>query len=153
MSRTSHVIVADRGSFKAYQVNETPTRGLSLQLAQAFNLTDAHGRYDSKLTDEAGQFPVADGRGSRHASSIAERTALELETDRRICKQLSSEICKFVEKEQGGWSFAAPSAIHGTIVESLPQSVRGRLVEQVKSDLVKIEPSRLGSHFESLRGA
>ncbi len=57
MTPTSLIIVADRGSLKAYKVNETPNRGASLQLVQAFDITDAHGRYDDKLTDQAGRFP------------------------------------------------------------------------------------------------
>ena len=107
MTPTSLIIVADRGGVKAYRVNETPTRGASLQLVQAFDITDAHGRYDDKLTDRAG-FPVSDGNG-RHANSIAERTALETENDRRICKQLAEHIAEVVKREAAeGWSFAAP---------------------------------------------
>ena len=74
MTPTSLIIVVDRGGLKAYRVNETPTRGVSLQLVEAFDITDAHGRYDEKLTDQAGRFPVSDGNG-RHANAIAERTA------------------------------------------------------------------------------
>ena len=58
MTPSSLVIVTDRGSLKAYQVTETPTRGPSLQLVQAFNITDAHGRLVDKLSDLAGRFPV-----------------------------------------------------------------------------------------------
>ena len=151
MTPTSLIIVADRGEIKAYRVNETPNRGASLQLVQALDLTDAHGRYDDKLTDQAGRFPVSDGNG-RHANAIAERTALELETERRICKQLAEHITEVVEREAAtGWSFAAPSSIHSNITRLLPPSIRGRLVEHVKSDLVKIEPAKLSLHFRSLQ--
>jgi hypothetical protein len=151
MTPTSLIIVADRGSLKAYRVDETPNRGASLQLVQAFEITDAHGRYDAKLTDQAGRFPVSDGNG-RHANSIAERTALETENDRRICKQLAEHIAEVVKREAvEGWSFAAPASIHATIAEMLPAPIRNRLVEHVKSDLVKIEPAKLASHFRSLQ--
>src|SRR5919197_3743826 len=97
MTPTSLVIVADRGSLKAYRVNETPTRGPSLQLVQAFDLTDAHGRLIDKVTDQAGRFPVTNGAGAHHGqASIAERTQLETETDRRIQKQLADQIVKIV---------------------------------------------------------
>jgi hypothetical protein len=46
---------------------------------------------------------------------------------------------------------AAPASIHGTITELLPQRIRDRLVEHVKSDLVKIEPAKLPMHFRSLQ--
>ena len=151
MAPTSLIIVADRGGVKAYRVNDTPNRGASLQLVQAFDITDAHGRYDEKLTDQAGRFPVSDGNG-RHANAIAERTALETENERRICKQLAEHIADIVKRESvEGWSFAAPSPIHASITELLPSSIRNRVVEHVKSDLVKTEPSKLSTHFRSLQ--
>src|SRR5437867_8230493 len=153
MTPTSLVIVADRGSLKAYRVNETPTRGPSLQLIQSLNLTDAHGRFVDKLTDVAGRFPVTDGAGGHHgAASIAERTQLINETDRRIQKELADQIVKIVSgNKKEGWSFAAPSEIHGAIVDLLPPAVRERIVEHVKSDLVKVEPAKLISRFRSLQ--
>jgi hypothetical protein len=152
MTPTSLVIVADRGSLKAYRVNETPTRGPSLQLVQAFNITDAHGKLIDKLTDVAGRFPVSDGIGRQHhAASIAE-SKLATETDRRIHKQLADQIAKIIsDTGKEGWSFAAPSEIHSAIVELLPGRVRDRIVEHVKSDLVKVEPAKLHTHFRSLR--
>ena len=152
MTPTSLIIVADRGSLKAYRVDETPTRGPSLRLIQAFDLTDAHGKLIDKVTDLAGRFPVSDGAGGRHANSIAERTQLETETDRRIHRQLADQIVKIIDRSgKEGWSFAAPAEIHGAIVDLLPRAARDRIVEHVKSDLVKIEPAKLPSHFRSLR--
>jgi hypothetical protein len=144
--------VTDRGSLKAYRVDQTPTRGPSLQLVQAFDLTDAHGRMVDKVTDLAGRFPGSDGAGIHHGASIAERTQLETETDRRIQKQLADQIVKIVSGAgKEGWSFAAPAGIHAAIVDFLPAAVRDRIVEHVKSDLVKIEPAKLQSHFRSLQ--
>ena len=37
------------------------------------------------------------------------------------------------------------------IVDLLSPDVRGRIVEYVKSDLVKIEPAKLPGHFRSLQ--
>ena len=153
MTPSSLVIVTDRGSLRAYRVNETPTRGPSLQLVQAFNMTDAHGRLIDKLSDVAGRFPVTESAGAhRGPASIAERTQLATETDRRIQKELADQITKIVSKTgKDGWSFAAPAEIHTAIVDLLPANVRQRIVEHVKSDLVKVEPARLMSHFRSLR--
>jgi hypothetical protein len=153
MTPSSFVIVTDRGGLKAYRVNETPTRGPSLQLVQAFNITDAHGKLMDKVSDQAGRFAVSDGAGGHHgASSIAERTRLEVETDRRIQKELADQITKIVAHNgKEGWSFAAPAEIHSAIVEFLPPAVRDRIVEHVKSDLVKVEPAKLISRFRSLR--
>src|SRR5205823_14202786 len=105
MTPTAVVLVTDRGSLKAYRVTETPTRGPSLQLVQAFNITDAHGRLVDKLSDLAGRFPVTDGAGAhRGAASIAERTQLATEMDRRIHKQLADQITKIVSSNgKEGW--------------------------------------------------
>src|SRR5438067_689094 len=152
MISASLVIAADRGTLKAYQVNETPTRGPSLKLIQAFDITDAHGRLVDKVTDLAGRFPVTESAGAhRGAASIAE-TKLETEVDRRINKELAEQIAKIVnDSGKEGWAFAAPSEIHSAIVDLLPDRVRNRIVEHVKSDLVKVEPAKLPNHFRSLR--
>jgi hypothetical protein len=151
MTPTSLVIVADRGSLKAYRVDETPTRGPSLHLVQAFDLTDAHGKLTDKLTDLAGRFPVSDGVGKHHGASIGE-SKLETETDRRIYRQLADQIVKIIDRSgKDGWSFAAPAEIHSAIVALLPSAARSRIVEHVKSDLVKVEPAKLPAHFRSLR--
>jgi hypothetical protein len=150
MTPTSFVIVADRGSLKAYRVDETPTRGPSLRLVQSLNLTDAHGKLIDKVTDLAGRYAASDGSGM-HAASISE-TKLETETDRRIHKQLADQIAKIVnDNATEGWSFAAPSEIHSAVVDLLPGRIRDRIVEHVKSDLVKVEPAKLPNHFRSLR--
>ena len=153
MTPSSFVIVTDRGELKACRVNETPTRGPSLQLVQAFNITDAHGRLVDKLSDLAGRFPVTNGAGAhRGAGSIAERTRLATEMDRRIHKELADQITKIVSSNgKEGWAFAAPAEIHGAIVDLLPPEVRDRIVEHVKSDLVKVEPAKLVSRFRSLQ--
>ncbi len=153
MTACSLVIVTDRGSLKAYRVNETPTRGPSLQLVQAFNMTDAHGKLIDKVSDLAGRFPVTEGAGAhRGPASTAEHTQLATETDRRIQKELAEQIAKIVSQTgNDGWSFAAPAEIHTAIVDLLPANARQRIVEHVKSDLVKVEPARLMGHFRSLQ--
>src|SRR5213079_1492162 len=87
MTPSSLVIVTDRGSLKAYRVTETPTRGPSLQLVQAFNITDAHGRLVDKLSDLAGGFPVTNGAGADHgAGAIAARTQVATQMDGKAAR-------------------------------------------------------------------
>src|SRR5947207_15608590 len=73
MTPTSLIIVADRGSLKAYRVNETPTRGPSLKLVQAFDVTDAHATLVDKVTDLAGPYAPRDAP-AMHQASIAATT-------------------------------------------------------------------------------
>ncbi len=150
MTPTSLIIVADHGSLKAYRVNETPTRGPSLKLVQAFDVTDSHGKMVDKVTDLAGRYAVSDGAGM-HRASIAE-SKLETETDRRINKQLADQIVQIVKSDGvEGWSFAAPASCHNAIIDLLPPDVRNRIVEVVKSDLVKVDPAKFTAHFRSLQ--
>ena len=84
-------------------------------------------------------------------NSIAERTGIDIENDRRIFKQLADSITEIAGREgRDGWSFAAPASIHSAIVELLPPAVRDKIVEHVKSDLVKIEPAKLPGAFSLL---
>lgn len=148
MTPTALIIVTDRGSLKAYKVRETPTRGAALTLTQAFDTTDAHGRYQDKLTDQAGRFSSGEGGGG----ATAERQGIETENDRRIVRQLADNIAELVQREgMEGWSFAAPASIHSAIFELLPPKVCACLVEHVKSDLVSIELTELPKHFRSLQ--
>ncbi len=152
MIPASLVITADRGSLKAYQVNETPTRGPSLKLVQAFDVTAAHGKLIDKVTDLAGRFAVTDSAGSHRGTASIAESKLETETGRRINKELADQIAKIVNGSgKEGWAFAAAPEIHSAIVELLPDRVRNRIVEHVKSDLVKVEPAKLPNHFRSLR--
>src|SRR5258707_13005967 len=127
MTPSSLVIVTDRGSLKAYRVNETPTRGPSLQLVQAFNMTEAHGRLVDKLSDLAGRFPVTEGAGAHRGPASISESKLETETDRRIKKELAEQIAKIVNGSgKEGGAFAKPSEIHGTIFDLLPDLVCNR---------------------------
>ena len=135
MTASSLIIVADRGSLRAYRVQETPTRGPHLDLLQAFEITD-----------------VVNAASARHETPMTDWPELEAEMDRRVCKELAVEIAKIVERNSGeGWSFAAPESIHRKIVEQLPPEIRERIVEHVESDLVKLPIAALQSHFRSLQ--
>jgi hypothetical protein len=135
MTPISLVIVADRGSLRAYRVEETPTRGPHLELVQAFEVTD-----------------VMNAVSTRHTTPMTDWPRLEAEMDRRICKELATEIAKIVGRNPGeGWSFAAPESIYAKVVEHLAPEIQERIVEHVESDLVKLPAAGLPSHFRSLQ--
>jgi hypothetical protein len=135
MTASSLVIVADRGSVRAYRVKETPTRGPSLKLVQAFDIPD-----------------VMSATTMRHRTPLTDWPQLEAEMDRRICKELAAEIAKIVQRNPGeGWSLAAPESICAKIVEHLPPKIQERIVEHVESDLIKLPATALPSHFRSLQ--
>ena len=135
MTASSLIIVADRGSLRAYRVQETPTRGPHLELVQAFEVTD-----------------VMNAPTMRHTTPMSNWPQMEAEMERRACKELATEIAKIVELNSGEcWSFAAPESIYAKIVDLLPSEIRERIVEHVESDLVKLPAKALPSHFRSLQ--
>jgi Protein required for attachment to host cells len=135
MTASSLIIVADRGSVRAYRAKDTPTRGPSLKLVQAFEVTD-----------------VMHAASMRHSTPMTDWPQLEAEMNRRVCKELATEIAKIVERNPGeGWSFAAPESIYAKIVAHLPREIQERIVEHVESDLVKLPAAALPSHFRSLQ--
>ncbi len=135
MRQSSLIIIADRGGLKAYRVRETPTRGPSLKLVQAFDIPN-----------------VNDLSRTHHTTAVTDWPQLEAEESRRICKQLADEIKKIVERNFGeGWSLAAPESICTQIVDLLPTEIRERIVEHVESDLIKTPVAKLLSHFRSLQ--
>src|SRR5207237_3134587 len=107
-------------------VNSPPRRAPSRQLVPASNMTAAHGKLIDKVSDSAGRFPVTEGAGAhRGPASIAERTQLATERDRRIQKELADQIAKIVSQNgNDGWSFAAPAEMHAAIVDLLPAGGR-----------------------------
>jgi hypothetical protein len=137
MTTSSLIIIADRGGLKAYRVGETPTRGLDLKLVQAFDIPN-----------------VNDLSKTHHTTAVTNWPQLELEENRRICRQLADEITKIVQRDFGeGWSLAAPESIYEKIADLLPAEIRERIVDRVESDLVKTPVAQLLSHFRSVQTA
>jgi hypothetical protein len=135
MTPASLVIVADRGGLRAYSEKQTPTRGPSLHLVQAFDVPD-----------------VLNAVTLRHRTPMSDWPQMEAEMERRACTELALAIARIVEETRNeGWSLAAPESIYWRIVELLPAEVRGRIVEHVESDLVKIPAAALPQHFRSLQ--
>jgi hypothetical protein len=146
---SSLVIVTDRGALKAYAVESTGNRGAMLRLLESFQLADAHGRYQDKLTDQAGAFPSG-GTGGQ-GNSIAERMSMDAENQTRIFRLLAGQITSLLKQYQPEhWSFAAPTEINGAILDNLSPELRSHIERNVPRDLVKTPPSELLSHFERL---
>ena len=117
------------------------------RLLEAFQIADAHGRYQDKLTDQAGSFP-AGGTGGQ-GNGVAERMSMESESDTRIFRLLAGQIKGLLNQHRPArWSFAAPSEINGAILDNLSPELRSHLERNVPRDLVKTAPSALLTHFQ-----
>ena len=146
MVKPHFIIVADRGSVKAYRVEETANRGRVPRLVDSAGFPEAHERLKDKVTDKAGASPVRAG----HSNSVAEKKNLEAEISARLVRQLSQYVGKVVLQHQPvRWSFAAPSEINAAVLNQIPPDLLQRLTHNVKRNLVKLEPRELLTHFEA----
>lgn len=146
MVKPQFIIVADRGSVKAYRVEETANRGRVPRLVDSAAFPEAHERLQDKVTDKAGASPVRGGR----SNSVAEKKNMEAEITARLLRQVSQHIAKVVLGHQPvRWSFAAPAEINATVLNQIPSEVLQRLTHNVKRNLVKLEPRELLTHFEA----
>lgn len=144
---SSLLIVTDRGSFKAYALEPTVVRGTMPRLLQTFQIADAHGRYQDKVTDQAGAFPNS-GTGGQ-GNSIAEKMSLEAENETRVFRIIADQITSLLHQHRPEhWSFAAPSEINRAILENLEPGLRVHLEKNVPQDLIKTSPSELLAHFQ-----
>ena len=151
LMRSSFFIVADRGNMKAYRSEKIlPERPPRVQLVQAFTLTNAHLRPNQIFTDQAGAKPS----GNLGVQTSTTEKHLDIETNRRLTKQLATHINETLEKEQPDtWSFAAPSEIHEAVLQYVVPEWRKRLAEQVPADLVNTPAVDLLGHFSAVRAA
>jgi hypothetical protein len=154
MKKSSFLIVADRGNLKAFRLGDSsPERRTRLELVQAFSIVAAHQKLSEMLTDQAGRFPVGSGGNSqgRHQNAISESN-IDLETDRRIQKELAGHIDDILKREQPAtWAFAAPSEINRAVLDKVAPAFVAKLVENVPADLVNMQVNELAGHFESVR--
>jgi hypothetical protein len=152
MIKNRLIIVADRGTMKAYRVEKAAGRGARLELVQSLEVPEAHAKYQDRMTDMAGRFPVSDGGSGRHANGVAEKLSIENETDRRLIRQLAQNIASvLIQERPEGWSLAAPSRINSAVLEELPRPFREQLTENVPCDLVHVDPNKLSEHFTWLQ--
>jgi hypothetical protein len=147
MLNASLIIIADRGSLKAFAVDDTSGRGRAPRLLGTHRIEDAHGRFQDKYTDEAGAFP--NGGSAGQGNSIAERQNLDEEIDSRIFRQLGGHITEILQQHQPErWAFAAPAQINGAILEEVAPELRKKLTHNVKRDLVRTDAQELLGRFE-----
>ena len=75
-----------------------------------------------------------------------------MEFSRRAIKQVAEQIAEVIKNEKAeGWLLAAPALMNSALVDELPAELRNRMIENVQADLVRLDTSKLVSHFQSLQ--
>ncbi len=145
MIKPKFIIVADRGSLKAYRIEETANRGRMPRLVDQQFYPEAHERIQDLVTDKAGAFPAQ----GKHFISGSVREGVEAELNARLVRQVGQRITKLMEEHQPPrWSFAAPAEINGAILGQVSEGVLHKLTHNLKRNLVKTEPRDLLEYFD-----
>jgi len=144
------LVVADLGGYKAYKIepNEQPNRAPRLELLEQYDNGQAHDRLVDKVSDLAGRFPRAGGLTNGGAMSAGERHNIELETRKRLVRQLAQRINLLARAQEiERCMLAASREINSQLVGELDPQVREKIVKNLSADLTKIERSDILRHF------
>lgn len=138
------LIVTDRGRFVAFRFSEEHT----LHRIDEAEFQEGNQKISEMVTDQAGAFPGTGGT----VTSAGENMSLEAELEVRCIRQIASRIEDLLEREgQPLFGLAAPSEIHGAIIDLLTPATRKRIAVHVKKDLIKMPPAQIVERFIETR--
>jgi hypothetical protein len=141
------IIVVDLGHFRAYRVTKSAMESPKVELIESYDTLEAHGRLGDKLTDKAGRFGMGGEQGN--LKGYGEPHNLELESMRRVTKQIARDINAVIQSEDlPKWYLAAGKRINNQILDNLDPSVKGKLWKNLKAVLTKVHKSELLDRFE-----
>lgn len=144
------LVVADLGGYKAYKLepNQQPNRPPRLELLEHYDNGQAHDRLGNKVSDMAGRFPRAGGIPAGGAMSAGERHNIELETRKRLVRQLAQRLNQLARNQEiERCMLAASREINTQLVGELDAEVRDKIVKNVSADLTKVETGDILRHF------
>ena len=143
------LVVADLGGFKAFKLeNNQLNRAPRLEFIEEFDNKAAHGRLVDRVTDLAGRFPRRTGTSAGCAMSDGERHNIELESRRRLVRQLAQRLNSLARGQEIERCFLAASReINHQLIDELDPQVRAKIAKNVPADLTKLERADILSHF------
>ena len=144
------VVVTDLACLKAFRLdNHHPERTPRLELVEEFNNAEAHGKLGNKVTDLSGRPPRGLGMANtRGAMSDGERHNIELESRKRLVRQLAQRLNALARgPEVERCLLAASREINHQLLEELEPQVRAKIVKNVSADLTKLERADILGHF------
>jgi hypothetical protein len=143
------LVVADLGGFKAFKLENSPIhRSPRLEFVEEFRNADAHGRLVDRVSDLSGRVPRGTGLKARGAMSDGERHNIELETRKRLIRQLAQRLNILARSEEVDRCFLAASReINHPLIEQLEPQVRAKVAKNIPADLTKIERADILRYF------
>jgi hypothetical protein len=145
------LVITDRGQLKAYQLAAPPGQSSTPRLVAEHRIEPSRGKFDEKVTDQAGAFPSGHAAGTTTSTSSAERLTLEAENERRSFREIGAHISRILAAQRPDtWAFAAPSEINRAILDEVPKDLKDSLAMNVPRDLVHTPDGELLAHFRQV---
>ena len=143
------LVVADLGGFKAFKIeNNQLHRSPRLEFIEEFKNRDAHERLVDRVSDLGGRFPRGTGLKAGGAMSDGERHNIQLETRKRLVRQLAQRLNILARNGDIEQCFLAASReINHPLLEELEPEVRAKVAKNVPADLTKMERADLLRYF------
>ena len=144
------VVVAELGGFKAYRVenNNHLAREPRLEILAQYENAEAHGHLVDKVSDLSGRFPRGTGTKAGGAMSDGERHNIELETRRRLVRQLAHRLNTLARGQDIERCFlAASKEINHQLLEELDPQLRAKIEKNIPADLTKLERAEILRRF------
>jgi hypothetical protein len=139
------LIVTDRGRLVAFRTAD----GEKLQRIASVEFEEGNSKLSELVTDQAGAFPNTGSTGT----SAAERMPLVAEIEVRCFRKIVDTIHGILAAEKPRWwGLAAPSEIHGALVDFLDPADRECLSRQVRKDLVNSSMDHIDAAFRGVPG-
>jgi hypothetical protein len=145
----SKVIVAvDLGHFKAYRVTKDPfEKSPKTEVIESYDSLEARLKLSDKLSDAAGRYRQSGGKNGKGAG-FGEAHNIELESEKRLIKQIAEDINDLISREKcDKWCLAAGKNINSQIVENLEPAVKAKLERNVACNLTKAGKTEILDYF------
>jgi hypothetical protein len=145
---TPHIIiVADTGTFRAFELEHPPGRDPFPREIEAVDVVVTNQQLHEKVTDQAG---AMSGGGALGNSSHVGDEGIQLEDKVRAIKEIGGHIDRVLsERKPDRWAFAAPSEVNQSILDAIPNKQwKDRLRENLSRNLTNVRPQEFGKHFQ-----
>jgi hypothetical protein len=151
-----YFVTADHGHLRIYRERLEPGQYTpGIEQVEGLDFPAGRASYTDREADQAGRYSSSKTQGpgpgipmGRQGMSIDERLPMQREEERRLTRQIASEIDRFFQsRPEASWDFAAGPEINRAIVELLSPAVRKRMRRSIAKDLVNQRSDELRAHF------
>lgn len=142
------IVVMDLGCLRGFRVSKDEMSGAErIEMLEEFENPEAHARFGSTVSDQAGRFP---GGGPNGHGAMSQGEKHLTEQRRRLVRQLADRVHGLVRREGCEvWHLGAAREINQRVLDCLDADVRGRLRKNLAADLTKLAPAELLERFRA----